>query len=65
MIWLALLFSYTVAGVIAAIGFVSFGIGQIMPRVPVTWGARIMLVPGAFALWPLVLGVWVRARRQK
>jgi hypothetical protein len=30
---------------------------------PVTIGARILLLPGATALWPLVLARWFSTRR--
>jgi hypothetical protein len=29
---------------------------------PVTVGARILLLPGAFVLWPLVLARWLKSR---
>jgi hypothetical protein len=59
---LYLLAVYAVAGVLTAIAFVSIGVVQVQP-LPVTWGARILLLPGAFALWPVVLARWRRLRR--
>ncbi len=32
-------------------------------RAPVSWGARILLIPGAMILWPLVFAQWRRAER--
>jgi hypothetical protein len=45
---------YAVAGVVTALAFVSVGLAQIVH--PATLGARILLLPGAFALWPYI--VW-------
>jgi hypothetical protein len=47
---------YAVAGAIAALAFVTFGLSQVLhPPMPATLGARILILPGAFALWPYVL----------
>ena len=54
---------YAVAGVVTALAFVSVGISQVLhPPMPATIGARILLLPGAFALWPYVLMRWRKAR---
>jgi hypothetical protein len=54
---------YAAAGVVTAVAFVSVGLSQIFhPPLPATLGARIMLLPGAFALWPYILIRWRRAR---
>lgn len=51
---------YGALGLIVALGFVTVGIRRAMPKAgPVTWGARILLLPGAAALWPWVLRRWV------
>lgn len=56
---------YAAVGVAVAIAFVSFGISQVLPHpVPVTPGARILILPGSFALWPYVLLRWRRAWRR-
>jgi hypothetical protein len=56
--------AYAAAGLLTAIAFVIFGVVRVLPApVPVTVGARILLVPGAAALWPYVLGRWVAASR--
>jgi hypothetical protein len=53
---------YAAAGIVTAIGFVSFGVTQVLAHpVSVTAGARILLIPAAFALWPYVLARWLRA----
>ena len=54
---------YAVAGLATAIAFVSVGLSQVLhPPVPATLGARILLVPGAVALWPYILLRWRKAR---
>jgi hypothetical protein len=54
---------YAAAGVVTAFAFVSVGIGQVVhPPVPATLGARLLWLPGAFALWPYILVRWWKAR---
>jgi hypothetical protein len=54
---------YAAAGIVAALAFVSVGIGQVVqPPVPATLGARILWLPGAFALWPYIVMRWWKAR---
>jgi hypothetical protein len=54
---------YALAGVVTALAFVSVGISQVLhPPMPASLGARILLLPGAFALWPYVLIRWRKAR---
>ena len=56
MIVLTALALYAAAGVAVALAFVVFGVTRVLPdRPPVTVGARVLLFPGAFALWPYVL----------
>jgi len=55
---------YALAGAIVALAFVTAGLRAVLPAdTPVTIGARILFVPGAAALWPLVLRRWLRAPR--
>jgi len=54
---------YVVAGIVTAVAFVSFGISQVLPHMSATLGARILLLPGAAALWPYILIRWRKARR--
>jgi hypothetical protein len=53
---------YALLGLVTAISFVSFGVTQILPY-SMTLGARILVLPGAAALWPYVLVRWLRSRR--
>jgi len=55
--------AYVVAGVVVALAFVTAGLAAVLPAgTPVTIGARILLVPGAVALWPVVLRRWRQSR---
>ena len=55
---------YAAAGVVTALAFVSVGITQVLhPPMPASLGARILFLPGAFALWPYVLIRWRKMRR--
>jgi hypothetical protein len=64
MIVLIALALYAAAGVAVAAAFVVFGVARVLPEpAPVTLGARILIFPGAAALWPYVLIRWLKARR--
>jgi hypothetical protein len=53
---------YALVGVVVAIAFVSAGLAAVLPAgTSVTVGARILLIPGSTALWPLVLSRWLRS----
>lgn len=61
VLWLAT--AYVVVGGAFALGFVARGIGAIDPGArgaPLAF--RILIVPGAAALWPALLIKWIRAR---
>lgn len=58
---LYLLVAYVAVGIAAALAFVAIGVVQVQPM-PVTVGARILLLPGAFVLWPLVVARWLKSR---
>jgi hypothetical protein len=58
---LHLLAPYLAIGAIVALAFVIFGVTQVQPM-PVTVGARILLWPGAFLLWPYVAARWLKSR---
>jgi hypothetical protein len=58
---LYLLAAYVALGVVVALAFVVVGVARVQPM-PVTVGARILLLPGAFVLWPLVAVRWLRSR---
>jgi hypothetical protein len=57
-----LLVIYVAIGLLAGLAFVVAGVARVQPA-PVTIGARILLLPGATALWPLVLARWFSSRR--
>jgi hypothetical protein len=61
MLLLYALALYATAGVLLAVAFVLVGVTQVQPQ-PVSIGARILLLPGAFALWPYVMARWLRSR---
>jgi hypothetical protein len=56
-VWIA----YVAVGIAVALAFVAIGVSQVQ-AMPVTVGARILLLPGAFVLWPLVVHRWLRSR---
>jgi len=54
---------YALAGVVVALAFVTVGLAAVLPAgTPVTIGARILFLPGATALWPIVLSRWLCSR---
>jgi hypothetical protein len=53
---------YAAFGLATALAFVTFGVTRVQPAA-VTLGARILLLPGAAALWPYVLMRWLKAQR--
>jgi hypothetical protein len=51
---------YAAVGVAFALAFVSFGAVRVLPvAAPVSIAARILLIPGAAALWPYVAWRWL------
>ena len=58
---LPLLVAYLSVGIIVALAFVIVGVTKVQP-IPVTPGARIVLWPGAFLLWPYVAVRWLKSR---
>lgn len=57
------LIAYAAAGAVTALAFVSFGISRVLPHPTlVTVGARLLILPGAMALWPYILIRWHKAR---
>ena len=53
---------YAAAGVAVAAAFVAFGVTRVQPM-PVSVGARVLIFPGAAALWPYVLIRWLKSVR--
>ena len=43
-----------------ALAFAAFGITRVQPA-SVSLGARVLILPGALALWPYVLLRWIKA----
>ena len=58
---LDLLALYAAVGAVAAVAFAAFGVTRVQPA-PVSLGTRILILPGAMALWPYVLIRWLKAR---
>jgi hypothetical protein len=61
MVLLYLSAVYGAVGFTVALAFVTIGVVQVQPM-SLTVGARIMLLPGAFLLWPLVAARWLKSR---
>jgi len=56
-----LLSAYAVLGTLFAVAFVARGIAQIDPIAKdSTLGFRLIVLPGAAALWPLLLKLWIQ-----
>jgi len=53
---------YALLGIVTAVAFVSFGVTQVLPY-SMTVGARVLVLPGAAALWPYVLVRWLKSRK--
>jgi hypothetical protein len=52
---------YLAAGLVFALAFVTAGVQRVDPAArDGTWGFRLLILPGAAALWPLLLARWVR-----
>lgn len=52
---------YAAAGVFVALAFVCWGATKVLPEpMPLTFPARLLLLPGAFVLWPYVLIRWLK-----
>jgi len=55
---------YVATGLVAGVAFVTFGVTAVQSA-PVTVGARVLLLPAATALWPLVLSRWLKSRHSR
>lgn len=59
MIALILFGAYLACGFLFALPFAFFGVGRIDPHASRgSWGFRLLIIPGATALWPLLLWRW-------
>ncbi len=57
---------YVIAGLCTAAAFGAFGVTKVLAEpMPVSFGARVLLLPGAAALWPYVLYRWLLAGRRQ
>ena len=55
---------YAAAGLVISVAFLAFGVTRVLHTpTSVTLGARIMIFPGALALWPYVLMCWLKSCR--
>ena len=54
--------SYAVAGLVTGLAFVTIGAQRVLPGAALSCGARLMILPGAAALWPYVLLRWLRGK---
>jgi hypothetical protein len=52
---------YAAIGAVVALAFAAFGVTRVQPAA-VSLGARLLILPGALALWPYVLLRWLQAR---
>ena len=53
---------YGLSGTVFAIAFVTMGIQRVDSLAAhAPWGFRLIVLPGAAALWPLMLVRWLRA----
>lgn len=57
ILWIAGL--YAAAGLIVALPFAVIGAPSLVHQAPVSFGARLLLIPGAILLWPFVLKRWL------
>jgi hypothetical protein len=53
---------YAAIGAVIALAFVAFGVTRVQAA-SVSLGARILILPGAAALWPYVLVRWLKVKR--
>ena len=61
--FVALLGVYAAAGAVFGVVFVAFGVQRLVPAAAhAPWGFRLIILPGAAALWPLLLRRWIARR---
>jgi hypothetical protein len=57
--------AYLACGLAFAVAFVSLGAGRVDPHAKEgTWGFRLLIIPGAIALWPLLLNRWLHGQHE-
>ena len=63
--FLYLLWAYLACWLVFTIPFALVGVKKIDPHaMHGSWGFRVLIVPGAMALWPLLLRRWVSGVRE-
>ena len=56
---------YLACGFLFALPFAFLGVGRIDPHASHgSWGFRLLIIPGATALWPILLLRWVKGIHQ-
>lgn len=55
----AILIGYALAAFVVASAFALGGVTRLLPGAHVSVGARLLLIPGAFLLWPLIVRRWI------
>ena len=46
---------YLGAGIVTAVVFFAYGASKLAHDAPVTYGARVLFLPAAILMWPLIL----------
>lgn len=63
---LYLLIGYAGAGAVVAIAFAVFAAPFLVAGQPeISVGARLLMIPGAFLLWPLIVRRWLARDRHR
>jgi hypothetical protein len=66
MVALAIVETYFLCGFVGAVLFLLFGVTRALGySARVSIGARLVLLPGAILLWPVVLVRWLSAVRRR
>ena len=56
---------YLAAGLLFALAFVGSGVRKIDPHAAhVSWGFRVLIIPGTMAFWPLLLRRWIKGAHE-
>jgi hypothetical protein len=64
-LFVTLLEAYAAAGLLFACAFLTVGIRQVDPASKGSGaGFRLIILPGVAALWPVMLGRWIRGKGQ-
>lgn len=64
-VFLWVLATYLACGLVFALPFAWVGAGRIDPHAAKgTWGFRLLIIPGATALWPVLLRRWLVGNHQ-